>query len=88
MTGLAKAEGQFTETAIDDEIVVMSLQSGDFFSLTGTGRAIWLALDQHHDRAGLIAAMATEFGSEPSEIAPDIEAFLAQLDAAGLLITT
>jgi len=86
MTGLAKATGQFTETAIDDEIIVMSLASGDFFSLTGTARAIWLALDQHHDRAGLAAALAREFGTDPAAIADDIESFLDQLAAAGLLI--
>lgn len=82
---LAKAAGQFTETTIDDEVVVMSLESGDFFSLTGTARAIWLALDQHHDRAGLVAALAVEFGTEPAEIAPDVDAFLGQLGTAGLL---
>jgi len=82
---LAKAAGQFTETEIDDEVVVMSLTSGDFFSLTGTARAIWLALDGQHDRAGLIAALAAEFGAEPDTIAPDVDDFLAQLSAAGLL---
>lgn len=82
---LAKVAGQFTETEIDDEVVVMSLASGDFFSLTGTARAIWLALDEQHDRAGLIAALAAEFEAEPDAIAPDVDDFLAQLSAAGLL---
>lgn len=82
---LAKAAGQFAETTIDDEIVVMSLVSGDFFSLTGTARAIWLALDGQHDRAGLVNALAAEFGAGQDEIAGDVEAFLAQLAAAGLL---
>lgn len=83
---LAKAAGQFTETTIDDEVVVMSLASGDFFSMAGTARSIWQALDRHQDRAGLLAALAAEFGTEPAEIAPDVDAFLAQLDAAGLLV--
>lgn len=82
---LAKATGQFTETTIDDEVVVMSLASGDFFSLTGTSRAIWLALDACHDRAGLIAVLAADYGTGPDAIADDVDAFLAQLAAAGLL---
>lgn len=82
---LAKAAGQFTETEIDDEVVVMSLASGDFFSLTGSARAIWLALDAQPNRAGLIAALAAQFGADPAEIAGDVDAFLAQLNAAGLL---
>ncbi|GAA4762070.1 PqqD family protein [Novosphingobium ginsenosidimutans] len=82
---LAKAAGQFTEATIDEEVVVMSLASGDFFSLTGTARSIWLALDAQNDRAGLIAALAAEYGVEPSAIAQDVDPFLAQLAAAGLL---
>lgn len=82
---LAKTDGQFTETTIDDEVVVMSLASGDFFSLTGTSRAIWLALDQHHDRIGLVTWAAAEFGADAEAIAGDVDAFLAQLAAAGLL---
>ena len=82
---LVKAAGRFTETTIDDEIVVMSLDSGDFFSLTGTARAIWLALDDQPDRAGLLTTLAAEFGAEPNELAGDVNAFLAQLAAAGLL---
>lgn len=82
---LVKATAAYTETEIDDEIVVMSLESGDFFSLTGSARAIWLALDRQLDRAGLIAALAAEFGAGPDEIAGDVDAFLAQLTSAGLL---
>lgn len=82
---LAKAAGQFTETEIDDEVVVMSLASGDFFSLTGSARAIWLALDAQPNRAGLIAALAAQFDADPVDIAVDVDAFLAQLNAAGLL---
>ena len=82
---LVKAAGQFTETTIDDETVVMSLASGEFFSLTGTSRAIWQALDAHQDRLALITALAADYGAEASMIAEDVDTFLAQLAAAGLL---
>lgn len=82
---LAKAAGQFTETTIDDEVVVMSLASGEFFSLTGSARAIWQKLDARPDRAELVAALAAEFGASDTEIAEDVEHFLTQLIAAGLL---
>lgn len=82
---LAKATGRFTETTIDDEVVVMSLASGDFFSLTGSARAIWDMLDAHHDRAGLIGALAKEYGAEPAAIAADVDDFLANLARSGLL---
>lgn len=84
-TPLTKARDRFTETEIDDETVVMCLESGDFFSLTGTARSIWHQLDVGHDRAGLIAAVADEYGVTAESVAADVEAFLADLAAAGLL---
>jgi pyrroloquinoline quinone biosynthesis protein D len=84
-SGLVKAQGRFSETEIDDEIVVMNLESGDFFSLTGTARDIWLRLDGTLDRAGLIAALAADFGTDGEVLAGDVDAFLAELGAAGLL---
>lgn len=82
---LAKAAGQFSETMIDDEIVVMSLESGDFFSLTGTAQAIWLLIDGTRTRAALLADLAAQFSCGEVELTADLDAFLAQLEAAGLL---
>ena len=84
-TKLAKATGRFSETAIDDEVVVMNLESGDFFSLTGTARAIWLLLDGTRSRAALLSELTAQFDLEESALAGDLDAFLAQLEAAGLL---
>jgi hypothetical protein len=85
MTALAKRHDAFTETEIDDEIVVMLLDSGEFFSLTGTGRSIWLLLDGQRDRDALIAAVAREFRVESAAIAADVDEFLTALRDTGLL---
>jgi len=82
---LTKQVGRFSETAIDDEVVVMSLESGDFFSLTGTARAIWLLIDGTSDRAALLTKLALQYECEETEIAEDLDAFLDQLNEAGLL---
>lgn len=82
---LTKATDRFSETAIDDEIVVMSLASGDFYSLTGTGKAIWELLDGTRTREALLAELAIAFGQPGQDLADDVDAFLAQLRAAGLL---
>lgn len=82
---LRKTEGAYSETAIDDEIVVMSLANGDFFSLTGTAQAIWLLIDGTRTRAALLADLAAQFSCTENQIAPDLDAFLADLGAAGLL---
>jgi hypothetical protein len=88
MMTLTKAKGQFSESAIDDEIVVMSLDSGTFFSLSETGRSIWELLDRHSDRAELLTALAQTYGQDETAIAAELDEFLASLGAAGLLVCT
>lgn len=85
MTNLVKATELFSETTIDQEIVVMSLDSGDFFSLEGTARAAWELIDGSHDLPALVAALAGQFDAPPQAIGADVAAFVAQLRAAGLL---
>ena len=87
MSALAKAVGHFSETVIDDEVVVMSLDSGDFFSLTGTARDIWGLIDGTHDKAAIIETLARRYSAPRNAIADEVEAFLAQLSRAGLLAT-
>jgi pyrroloquinoline quinone biosynthesis protein D len=82
---LIKQSARFSETVIDDEVVVMSLESGDFFSLTGTARDIWMLIDGTRDRAVLLSQLAARYECPEAEIAEDINAFLEQLNQAGLL---
>jgi len=63
----------------------MDLAQGNFFSLTGTAAAIWRHIDGSRSRAALIAELATDYAMDPDEVAADVDAFLAQLDAAGLI---
>ena len=85
MTAIAKLADRFTETEIDDEIVVMQLDTGDFFSLTSTGTAIWRLIDGTRDRQALIADLCAEFGAAEAEVVADLDEFLAKLQGAGLL---
>lgn len=86
MTGiLNKRPERFVETEIDDEVVVMDLSSGNFFSLKDSGLEIWRLIDGARDRAGITAALAATYAVTDSEIAEDVGAFLDQVLAAGLI---
>lgn len=84
-SAIAKQEDRFSETAIDDEIVVMSLDSGDFYSLVGTARDVWRLIDGARGADAIVAELASEYGVAPSAIADEVEAFLADLRGAGLV---
>lgn len=85
MSALAKAVGHFSETVIDEEVVVMSLDSGDFFSLTGTARDVWELIDGTRDRAAITDVLAQQYAGPRAAIAGEVDTFLAQLAGAGLL---
>src|SRR4051812_38946742 len=82
---LSKCSDMFTEADIDEEIVVMRLDNGEFFSLSGTSAAIWRLIDGKRDRAALLAMLVEEFEDDRVAIAADVDEFLTQLREAGLL---
>jgi len=82
-----KIAGRFSETTIDDEVVVMNLDSGDFFSLAGTARASWELIDGSRDTAAIIAALAGQYAASAEEISAEVRQFLDELEAAGLVRT-
>jgi len=85
MTPLVKRLDRFTEADIDEEIVVMRLDNGEFFSLSGTSADIWRLIDGRRDRDRLVAALASEFDADPSRIGADVDDFLKQLRDMDLL---
>jgi hypothetical protein len=85
MTGITKISGSFVETEIDDEVVLMRLSDGDFFSLEGTARAVWLAIDGTRDREAIARELAESFDAPLDAVLADCARFLDDLAAAGLI---
>ena len=85
MNRVIKLSERFTEAAIDDEIVIMRVDTGEFFSLTGTAATTWRLIDGNRNRDALLAALADEYSTDEAAIAADVDDFLAQLKETGLL---
>ena len=82
---LTKDPTAFAETRIDDEIVIMNLANGDFFSLQDSAAAIWDLLDGTRNRAAVLTALARDFEASEGELEADLDTFLGELRAAGLV---
>ena len=82
---LAKVPAAFAETRIDDEIVIMNLASGDFFSLTDSAATIWDLLDGSRDRAAVLAALCGQYAAPQADLARDLDSFLGELRSGGLI---
>lgn len=87
MKAIVKRTEAFAETELDGEIVVMKLDSGDFFSITGTGCVIWRLIDGTRDRGAVVGDLCESFAAPADEIAADVDAFLRTLSDEGLLAT-
>jgi pyrroloquinoline quinone biosynthesis protein D len=85
MNAIVKQPDRFSETDIDDEIVVMRLDNGEFFSLTGTAAATWRLIDGKRSREELLAALVDRFDGPAADIAADVDDFLASLRDMGLV---
>lgn len=85
MAAITKVTDRFTESAFDDEIVIMRVDNGEFFALSGTAAAAWRLIDGERDRAAVVAALAEEFAADEAQIAPDVDEFLLRLRETGLL---
>lgn len=87
MAAITKLVDRFTETDIDEEIVIMRLSNGEFFSLSATAAVIWRLIDGSRGRTELIAALAGEYDKYPAQIASDVDELLRRLREAELLAT-
>lgn len=85
MNALTKLDNRFSETTLDDEVVVMHLDSGDFFSLKDSAKAVWEHLDGSRSREMLISDLARDYDVPIAEIAAQVDSFLSRLRDAGLL---
>jgi len=85
MAAFAKLVERFTETDVDDEIIVMRLDNGEFFALSGTAAAAWRLIDGKRDRAALLGDLAVEFAADKSQIAADLDEFLERLKESRLV---
>ena len=82
---IAKLSGHFSETMIDDEVVVMSLDSGDFFSLTDTSKEIWQLIDGTRSRDAIIGELVQAYEDNSEAISVDVDDFLNRLRESGFI---
>jgi len=85
MSAIVKLSERLTESEMNDEVVVMRVDNGEFFSLAETAATIWRMIDGKRDRAELLSAVAEELGVSEGVIRADVDDFVTELREAGLV---
>jgi Coenzyme PQQ synthesis protein D (PqqD) len=71
--------------AIDGEIIALEARGSHYLAANPTGALLWQALAEGATRAGLADELVDAYGIERDRALADVDAYLAQLVAQGLL---
>jgi PqqD family protein of HPr-rel-A system len=79
---------QVIHESIDGEVIVIDLGTGTYYSLKGSGAAIWDALDRAGaaTAAELAGALAARYEVDQAELEAAIGGLLTDLSAEGLVV--
>jgi hypothetical protein len=70
---------------IDDQIVMMSVERGQYYNLNAVGTRIWHLLETPRSLAQIVTALAEIYDAPDKKIRAEAGAFLARLEREGLL---
>lgn len=71
---------------LDGEVLVLDLKTSLYFGLTGTAAHIWQLIEQGKGQEDIVAALSREYGGDSAAIAGDVDAFVDDLIARGLVV--
>ena len=70
---------------LEDEVVLVNLQTNHIYSLNATGSRVWELLDVPRTRAEVVDALVAEFDVERATIERETDELLASLSDAQLI---
>ena len=73
---------------LDNEVMIVNLEKGNYYSLTGTGAAIWDLIVSGHTEAAVLAEVVAHYAGDLAEIRRSLDRFVAELCAEELIVGT
>ncbi len=73
---------------LDGEVVIINLETGNYYSLRGTGAEIWSAIERHADLEGILAALGRKNADAGDGPAGMVARFVEELQREGLIETS
>ena len=74
-----KAAGHVAWRRVDDEVVVLDLDSSAYYSLNDTGSRMWELLAAGHPLDKVVSLVADEYGHASADVSRDADALLKEL---------
>ena len=77
---------EVASSLLDDELVLINLSTGVYYSTTNSGSLIWQLSDLGFSPAEIVAAVAARYGVPADQVQPDVHALLEQLLAERIVV--
>lgn len=78
---------EIVHETVDGEVIAIDLADGSYYSLAGSGPAVWELLGRGASEDEISAALADRFEAEETEIGAAVAALLAQLRENSLIVS-
>jgi hypothetical protein len=69
----------------DDEVVIVNFDDGTYYSLAGSGVAVWEAIEVGHDTDGIVRYVAGRHAAADEEVDIPVRELLARLEGERLI---
>ena len=72
--------------SVAEEMILLDLETGLYFTLNPVGCAIWRGLESNSDRAAIIAGVVEQFEVDEATATADFDEYIDALTGEGLLV--
>ncbi|HEY7267965.1 MAG TPA: PqqD family protein [Solirubrobacterales bacterium] len=83
---LRAASANVHSKVFDDEVVILDMKSGTYFSLRASGVDVWKLIEGHASATRITEALGERFDAPPEEIATAVDSLLDELAASALIV--
>jgi len=70
---------------IDDEVIIVNLKKGDYYSLLSASAEIWIEIERGQSSAQIVAQLTQNYQEESEIIAQGVQFFIEQLIEEGIV---
>ncbi|MBV9951749.1 MAG: PqqD family protein [Acidimicrobiia bacterium] len=88
LSGFSAAHAEIAHERVEDEVIVINLRTGAYFSLIGAAADAWDLLLTRTALDDVAAAIAGRYRVEVATVRTDLEPFVRSLVDEGLLVAT
>jgi hypothetical protein len=85
MDSLIHRDPEIVHSAIDGEVVMMSMDQGEYFGLNEVGSRIWSLLERPIRLGELCRLLAESFNVDAERCLREVAAFLGDIEKCGLI---